>query len=122
VCSNILVDHTASIFRLTELVKVDAEVTVLTKVLHRNPVYQENKSIHVNHHNHHHKNLCICFTFLEPSYLQCNEASVKFLPTLILLRWLCFNILRQPGIMSPSILNSRKQSLLAEQLLLHILV
>lgn len=31
VCSNILEDHTASIFRLSELVKVDAQVIVLTK-------------------------------------------------------------------------------------------
>ena len=94
VYSNILEDHTASIFLLSELVKVDAEVILLTKLLLRNPIHQENKSIHVNHHNHnHHKNLCICFTLFRPSYLQCNEASVKLLPTLKLLRWLCFNIL-----------------------------
>ena len=93
-CSDILEDHTPSIFRFSELVKVDAEVIVLTKVLHKNPIHQENKSIHVNHH----KNLCISFTFFRPSYLQCNEASVKFLPTLKLLRWLCFNILRQKNL------------------------
>jgi len=92
VFSNILEDQTASIFRASELFKVDDKVTVLTKVLHRNPIHEESKSIYVNHHNHH-KNLCICFTFFKPSYLQCNEASVKFLPTLKLLRRFCFYVL-----------------------------